>query len=242
MTTTRTLALACAVWLVSSATAAAQSALPGRIFVTFNVGAQTGQFNASTTFTSDVFQESATVVVDRTVKAGTMYDGALGVMLGSRFGVAGNFSYWKQAGDGLADATIPHPIFYDRSRQLEGTVTGLRHEETWIAVLGTYRLPATPAMDILLMGGPAVVKVIHELPTSATVSETAAGPDIRLSLVAEERTLWGYHVGADVRYWLTRNFGVGGFARMTGASGNIGDDAKLDLGGFSVGGGLRVRF
>ncbi len=234
--------LATAVSLATAAPAAAQSAEPDRFFVSFNVGAQSGEISASTTFASDVFQESAAVLVNRKVKSGAIYDGLLGVMLGTRLGVAGNMSHWRVTSDGNAEATVPHPVFYDRGRTLAGSVPGLRHEETWIAVLGTWRLPINPAIDVMIMGGPAVAKVIHELPVSATVSETSAGPDIRLSLIAEERTLWGYHVGADVRYRLMRHIGVGGFARMTGARGNIGDTAKLDLGGFTMGGGLRVSF
>jgi hypothetical protein len=234
--------LASAVCVAFAATAGAQTGDAARVLINFNLAAQSGSMSSATTFTSDVFQESATVVMDQTVKSGIIYDGLAGFMLGSRFGIAANLSYWKKASDGDSEANVPHPVFYDRTRTLEGSVTGLRHEETWIAMLGAWRLPVSPAVDVMILGGPALAMVVHEIPTAATVTETSAGPDVRLSLAAQEKSLWGYHVGADVSYRLTRHVGFGGFARMTGASGHLGDGAKLDLGGFLVGGGLRLTF
>jgi hypothetical protein len=36
--------------------------------------------------------------------------------------------------------------------------------------------------------------------------------------------------------------GVGGFARVSGAKGKIVGDNELSVGGFQIGGGVRIRF
>jgi hypothetical protein len=227
---------------LGAATASAQGVQTDRLFVNFNVAVQAGGHDANTTFTSVVFQEDSTVSVNRTIKSGPMYDFAAGMRLTGRIGLAATVTTWKKASDGVAEASIPHPIFYDQPRIISGSVAGMQHQETWVGVLGTWLMPLTGKFDLMLMGGPAVAFVVHEVPTSVNVSETSAGPEIRVTLVTENKQLWGYQVGGDVRYHLTSRLGVGGFARMSGATGHIRDVARLELGGFEAGGGVRVRF
>jgi hypothetical protein len=230
------------VFALVASTASAQGVQTDHLFVNVNVAAQAGSHPSDTTFTSTVFQEDATVAVNRTIKSGPIYDFAAGLRIRGRIGVAGSVTTWKKASDATAEASIPHPIFYDQPRMISGSVTGLQHQETWVGVLGTWLMPINRKMDLMVLAGPAVAFIVHEVPTSVSVSETSAGPDIRVTLVTEDKQLWGYQAGADVRYHLTSMIGVGGFVRMSGASGHIGDVAKLELGGFEAGGGVRLRF
>ena len=239
----RSLACAGIALLIGAASVSAQTADAGRFFVNVNLAIQTGEYGAATNFTSDTFQETSTISVSRTIKSGPIFDVTAGLLsLKGAFGIAGNVLTWKRSDDGEALATVPHPIFYDQPRQVSGAVTAMRHEETWVSMLATWRRPLTPKMDLMIMGGPALALVLHELPTEASVSESSLGPDVHLTLVTEEKQLWGYQVGGDIRYELTKMIGVGGFARVTGASGHIRDVATLELGGFSAGGGVRLRF
>jgi hypothetical protein len=241
----RLLALAGAFSLtfIGATAAAAQTTDPGRWFVNVNLAIQTGDYGAATNFTGDTFQETATISISQTIKSGPIFDVTAGlVSLKGPFGLAANMLTWKRSDDGIAEATVPHPIFYDQSREVSGTLTAMRHEETWVTALATWRKPLSQKVDLMLMGGPALAFVLHEVPTEASVTETSAGPDVHVTLVTEEKQLWGYQVGGDIRYALTKMIGVGGFARVTGASGHIRDVATLELGGFSAGGGVRLRF
>lgn len=229
--------------LIGATSASAQTLPPAKLFVNVNVAVQTGEFGAATNFTSDTFQETATIAVSRKIKSGPIFDMTAGLLsIKGPIGLAANVLTWKRDSDGLAEATVPHPIFYDQPREVSGTLTAMKHQETWLGILATWRRPLTPKIDLMILAGPAVAFVVHEVPTSATVSESSLGPDVHLTLVTEEKQLWGYEVGGDIRYALTNMIGVGGFARVTGARGHIRDVATLELGGFSAGGGVRLRF
>jgi hypothetical protein len=227
--------------LVSTTPALAQTVAP-RLTIGVNVAAQTGDFPAESTFVAEVFQEPATIAITRRVKSGLILDALAGWRLTDRLGVAANLSHWTRADDATAQASIPHPIFFDQPRTFTGAVPALAHEETWLALLATFRHPLTPRIDLVAQAGPAVAFAIHEVPTTAEVTETGAGPDVRLTLVRQDKELWGYHVGADVQYRLTPRLGVGGFARFVAARGNIGGLVRLELGGFNAGGGVRLWF
>ena len=125
---------------------------------------------------------------------------------------------------------------------VSGMLTAMKHQETWLGILATWRRPLTPKVDLMLLAGPAVAFVVHEVPTAAMITESSLGPDVHLTLVTEDKQLWGYEVGGDIRYALTEMIGVGGFARVTGARGHIRDVASLEVGGFAAGGGVRLRF
>jgi hypothetical protein len=58
-----------------------------------------------------------------------------------------------------------------------------------------------------------------------------------------KKTTVGINLGVDVTYLVTKRFGVGGLARYTWGSADLDGAAdKLTVGGFQIGGGLRVRF
>ena len=152
----RSLACAGIALLVGAASVSAQTADAGRFFVNVNLAIQTGEYGAATNFTSDTFQETSTISVSRTIKSGPIFDVTAGLLsLKGAFGIAGNVLTWKRSDDGEALATVPHPIFYDQPRQVSGAVTAMRHEETWVSMLATWRRPLTPKMDLMIMGGPA---------------------------------------------------------------------------------------
>ena len=58
----------------------------------------------------------------------------------------------------------------------------------------------------------------------------------------EEDTGVGVNIGIDGTYLFTRNFGAGVFMRYAGAKVDRTTVDGLSVGGFQVGGGVRVRF
>lgn len=144
--------------------------------------------------------------------------------------------------DGTLTASLPDPIFYDRAQALSGSITALQHRETWMAVLLAYQLPAIASgkLGVMVLAGPAVARVKHEVLTDVAV-DTGSG-QVSASLSTISRDLLGFQVGADVTYFLLRNLGAGGYVRYSGAKGNLGPTLKTELGGVQYGAGLRVRF
>ncbi len=97
-------------------------------------------------------------------------------------------------------------------------------------------------VQVRLYGGPTYFSVSQDLinstPDGATTASTSA---------------WGYHVGGDFGYFFTKNVGLGGGVRYSGATVTFPDTAKnwygtgehtqdLSVGGPSLAFGLRVRF
>jgi hypothetical protein len=211
-------------------------------FVSVNLGGQTGSQELTKQFKFLYFEEEATVDVTRRVKGGFLVDLTGGVAITGNWGAGISFSRRSADSDGAFTGSIPDLDFFEAPRSVSGSVPGLKHRETWFAFLGIYLLPVTDKIDVMILGGPAVVKTTHEIVTSVAVSEGSAGPELSFGRESRGKSFWGIQVGVDGRYMLTNRFDVGGFLRYSGASGNLTDDVKLELGGFQVGGGLRVRF
>jgi hypothetical protein len=71
--------------------------------------------------------------------------------------------------------------------------------------------------------------------------------------VTASTSAWGYHVGGDIGYFVTKHIGLGGGVRYAGATVTIPDTARVRfsgekptqdvrVGGPSLAFGLRVRF
>jgi hypothetical protein len=104
-------------------------------------------------------------------------------------------------------------------------------------------MPVTDKIDVGYQFGPTIFLVSQDIPGVPTISEP--GPTISsLPLESSDKTTVGIHFGVDVTYMVNPRFGVGGIARYTWGSADLDetDDESLTLGGFQIGGGLRVRF
>ena len=240
----RIVAVVCGVvlMLAASVDASAQMQWNDVVFINVNGGVQTGTKTFDTTFASTVYEEAFTVDTTQELKGGGLFDITGGGKIRGNFGAALSFTARSSKSDATAVASVPDPIFFDQFRTVTSTIADLEHSEKWVGILGVWFVPVGEKLDLMLMGGPAVASVTHETPTTATVTETGGAPTVTLGIESLSKSFWGYHIGADLRYMITTNLGVGGFARFNGASGNRTDDNELSLGGFQIGGGLRIRF
>lgn len=81
----------------------------------------------------------------------------------------------------------------------------------------------------------------QDLPGALNISEP--GPTVTVDVTQISKTTVGLNVGVDVTYLVTKKIGVGGLARYTRGSADLdGATEKLTVGGFQIGGGLRIRF
>jgi len=220
-----------------------------RVFVnvSFGVTPEKTQNISQADSTFSIYQETATIgySTPHTVTSGGMLtDLTIGVRAKNHLGVA--FSYWtapSTTADATLTASIPDPVFFDKPRSVSSTVTGLEHKERWMAVLAVYQIPVNEKFDIMLLAGPAIVSVDQDVSSFTTPpTEGPSGPQIPMTRTTLSKTVWTYRVGADARYMFTKNVGAGVFLGVSTAKANLQPDLSLELGGFQVAGGLRVRF
>ncbi len=237
-------AIALSVFLLTAGTAFGQGLgwTEGRVFGGINGGVQTGSArNEATSFSFALYGETATVDVARSVKSGPFFDATAGGRVLGNLGVAGTLFYRQASSDGAVTASIPHPIFFDQSRAVTATLSKMTHTELWSAVQAVYLLRLDDKAGVILSVGPTVVSVKHQIASSASVAEGPSAPAVTVTTDDLSKMVWGYMVGADLRYMVAKNFGVGVFARYAGATANMNPQVHLKLGGFQVGAGIRVQ-
>jgi hypothetical protein len=240
---TKRIVCACGVILLTGSAAFAQALQPpnGRVFVNGSIGAQFSPARHETTaFSFSLYDEPATVNVERSVKGGLLGDITAGGRVLGKLGVAGSIFYRSAPGDGAVTSSIPDPVFFDRPRSVNATLVDMTHTELWSAVQGTYFMKLDDHMDLLLMVGPTVVSVKHQVADTATVTEGVSSATVTVGTTDLSKLVWGYTVAADLRYMIRKNLGFGAFVRYSGATANMNDAVRLKLGGFQVGAGVRL--
>ena len=219
-----------------------------RVFLNVSFGATLSTADVKTEFPFSLYEEPGLVTVDRSVTSKALFDITGGYRINESLGVGVSFFTRSSTSDGSITASVPDPVAFDSPRSVTATLPDMAHSEKWFAVLLAYFVPVGEKMDLMILAGPAVAKLTHDLATSATISEGATGPQVAVGVTTIARSYVGFQIGADVQYFLmqgsgaVKSVGVGGFFRYSRAKANLTDDVKLTLGGAQVGGGLRLRF
>jgi Outer membrane protein beta-barrel domain len=236
--------LVCAALCAAFAPAAAQAQTTwtDQGFVNVSAGIQAGSSTLATATTFDIYSEAGTIQTSQEIEGGAVFDISAGYKIRRNFALGVAYSRSSSGTDALLTASVPDPLFFDRPRPVSASVDDLNHTENAFHLMAVWVMPVTEAIDVAFSAGPTIFNVSQELPGSLTVSEpgpTVAGVDV----ISESETAVGINLGVDVTYMLTPRFGVGGLARYTLGSVDFeGADDSITLGGFQIGGGLRVRF
>jgi hypothetical protein len=225
---------------------AAQS-LP-RFSVAVNGGYQPSTTTFDDRFTFDLNRETATTDVSYPVEAGALFDAGVGVRLWKGVGIGAAVSRFSVDGTVDASATLPHPLFFQRNREVSGESGGLERSETAVHIQALYQLPLSGRLQVVLSGGPSIVDIKQSLVTGVNYTEefpydtaTFVGVDSRQIA----GTAPGFNVGADLRWLFSRSVGVGGLVRFTRATVDLTVDNRtiqVDAGGAQVAAGLRLAF
>lgn len=240
---TKRVCLTVGVLLLSSSAAFGQALKPGdgRIFAAASIGAQFSPAREETTaFSFSIYEEPATVEVKRSVKGGLLGELTAGGRVIGNLGVSGSIFFRSASSDGAVTASIPDPAFFDRPRAVSTTVTGMTHKEVWSAVQASYFARLDDRMFVVLMAGPTVVSVSHQVANSAAVAESGNFATVTVGTTTLTKLVFGYTMAVDGRYMVTKNIGFGGFIRYSGATANLNDAVKLKLGGLQIGAGVRM--
>jgi hypothetical protein len=243
---TRILALASACVLAIATAAAAQSPAP-RVFIGINGGVQPSIADATGRLEFEENAETANATIDYPTSGGPAFEGSIGVRLWKQIGVGVAVSRFTADGDADVTASIPHPFFFNRPREISGTQSVSR-AETGVHIQVMFIVPTSNRLQVILFGGPSRIEAEQDVVTGVRYDEefpfdtaTFRSADTR-SFKASEI---GFHAGADVAFMFTRNLGVGALVRFSRASVDLGpDDSRVstDVGGVQAGGGLRISF
>ena len=236
--------------LVLGSSVRAQSTTPAaRGFVSVNGAYQATTNDFSETISSTFNVETREDRRDYSAAAGPLFGVHGGVFVWQRLAVAGGFSRFSHADDVAIAASLPHPFFFNRDRQLSGLGTDFTREEIAIDIQAVWVVPASDTIDIAVFGGPTFFTVKQDLVTGLTIEDRFPfdAPSLQAVQKGEQsESAVGFNVGADVAVYFTSHVGVGGLVRFSRAAvdflSEAGSTLSVDAGGISVGGGLRLRF
>jgi hypothetical protein len=211
-------------------------------YVTVNGGVQTGSDTLDTSSTFPLYDETATVTSSQKVKGGGFFDvGGAYRVWGKNLLAGVSFSHTASDADVSVTGSIPDPIFFDRPRAVSPTVSGAKHSEDALHIDAIWMIPVANKLDVGVFAGPTIFWVTQDAIGTPTVTEP--GPIVNAPLSEIKKTSGGFNAGVDVQYVVYKKWAVGGLARYTWGSATItGATEKLKLGGFQIGGGLRMRF
>ncbi len=211
-------------------------------FVNVTGGFQAGSHTLTTSTPFQLYDEDGTVDSTQKVKGGGFFDISGGYKVWRNLAVGLGFTHSGSSSDAAVTARVPDPLVFDNLRSVTASASDLKHSENVLHFVGTWMVPITNKIDVGVSAGPSIFNVKQDLPSAVTVSEP--GPTLSSVVVNDPtKTSVGINLGVDVTYLVTKRFGVGGLARYTWGSADFdGTGDSLTLGGFQIGGGLRVRF
>lgn len=220
----------------------AQAPAP-RAIVSANVSYLAASHTFDDTRTFELYQETARFTADYDVEARTGMD--IGAYVRLWRGLAAGVAYtaFKDERDIAISGTLPHPLIFQHDRSIEGTAPGSR-EENAIHLSAAFVVPLRGKLQAVIFGGPSFFTVKQSVVTDVDWDESYPYDTATFrsaTVETEEESKTGFHVGADVGYYFTKTFGVGGIVRFSSTKVDF-SLGEVDAGGAMVGGGVRIRF
>ena len=247
---TRPIASLIPLLLVSCGSPLGGQAPTPRVSVAMQGGYQPTTSRFEDSFTVTRYEETGSTRVEYPIGPAFLFEGGAGVRLWRGLG-AGLVvvSRVGRAGTASTRSSIPHPLYLDAPREVEGEADAVQRDETGLHIQVRYEPPRRGPLRIVLSGGPSVLRVRQTLVTEARVREeypydTAEFGGVNTREV--EGRASGFHVGADLGWMFTGHFGLGGTLRLTRAAIDLDADHErripADAGGVHIGAGIRLTF
>lgn len=209
-------------------------------FVNLNIGVQSQSRSIATSDTFTLYGEPATLTTSQTIGKGPIADISGGYRVWRSLSIGVGFSSFSKNSTSSVVASIPDPLFFDQSKTVNASATGLEHTERAIHVQAVWFVPITEKIDVALSVGPSFIRVGQQLVSSVTVP--TGTQNVSVVVGNEQGTAKGANVGIDGTYLVTRNFGAGIFFRYAGGSIDLPSAPGVKVGGFQAGLGARIRF
>ena len=142
------------------------------LFINANGGYQATTTDFTDTVDFTLYAEDGGFTALYQVAAGPLFDVSGGVMLARHVAIGIGVSRFRTRDDAAVTALLPHPLFFDRDRNVSGTASSLTREEIALDVQAIWILPITRHFDLSLFGGPTFFTVKQDLVTSVSNTET----------------------------------------------------------------------
>lgn len=221
----------------------------GSARISINAGQQATSTSFQQTASFQDFLEQATVTADHQIDAAIFYDVGVTAQVAGGFAAGVAVSFFSQDDAVNVQAALPHPFFFNQTRTVSGTPTGLERSETGVHVLLGWLVPATDRVEIMLTGGPSFFQAEQDVIDRVNYTHAYPYDEAQFSGVATTRlseSAVGFNAGADVAFKFSRNVGVGLLIRYSrgtvDSSLASGTPVSFDVGGLHAGGGLRIIF
>jgi hypothetical protein len=219
-------------------------------FVTVDLGLQSGDGDTTQTGSFTAYEETGRFEAVQSHSGGFI------------FSLGGIARVWQMLGVGLAYTRMsdtqestttvfaPHPLVFNQPRSASATQDNLEHTENALHVQIAALFSYNEQIEFAVTGGPTFFSVSHDFVTGAGFVETGA-PFTTISVsdvtaIESDATVAGFNIGADVAYYVADQVGVGAFMRYSAATADLdagdGTEREVDVGGFQIGAGVRVRF
>jgi hypothetical protein len=221
-------------------------------FVGVSLGAQAQSRDFTVVSAPTIYNEPGLLTTEHDVGGGFLFDLTGGLRIWNNFGAALSYSRFSDSHAPTVVAQVPHPLFFNRPRTATATAEELTHTESILHFQALWMLPVSDKIELAFMTGPSIFEVSQELLTGDLSSQVVEGPGSTsvtlqpLPGVKETSTSAGFTIGVDATYLVTPEWGAGAFIRYSGASVDLpivgGATVDLDVGGFQIGFGGRMRF
>lgn len=243
--------------------AQAQSLLDQRFLVTANLGIQAQSTPRTDIVNFKYGEELGEIRSSQTLGPYVSFD------------VGGSMRVWKQIGIGMSrahaqgtatamiEADVPHPMFYEWTRNARTSKAGLTHREVGYHIYGQLLLPISSSTLVTVSGGPSYFNASQELVAKVEPIERNPPWFETVQIVSSDidkvtTGAWGYNAGFDLTYYRNnflgnmglsgrRRIGFGVDMRYSWAKPPIKLRGQLQERGLQVGvvrvtGGIRIRF
>jgi hypothetical protein len=219
-----------------------------RLILNSALGPTTRSFSQKLTYTE--FVETATVKAQYETKSAFSPDVGAQVQVFRKLGVVVAFTLARRDEKGSFSASLPHPLYLDRARSLQGDLSGYRYQERAVhfdLAFGT----ASGPIDYALFAGVSAFWVEADLVDRVRYDQTYPYDSVTLREVpprAVKNNPTGFNVGGrlDYRFGRSRRFGLGVQLRFSVATARLetpdSSTVKVDAGGLLAGIGTRLYF
>jgi hypothetical protein len=210
------------------------------LFIDVNGGYQAASHDINVSASPIIYDEPAQIATTEKVKGGGLFDIAVGYRVWRDLAISLGFTSTSSSSDAQTTATIPNPIFFDQPVTRNLTASGLKHKERTINLDVVWTWPISGNQDAAVSLGPSFIRVTQDV--VANVSVPAGTQDATALVETQSKTAVGFNIGGDYTYLFNHNVGIGAMARFVIGKADLTSVPSLTVGGFQIGGGVRLRF
>lgn len=225
--------------------AASAGAGEARIFLNGLYNVSSLKYSDSRTFTE--FIEQGTLDTKYEAKAAFGFEGGLQYNFIKHLGLAASFASVTRDASGSYSASLPHPLYLDRPREVAGEAASLEYKESVVHsdVVVSGR---SGSLRFGVFAGASFFNVKADLLERVQYSQTYPYDTVTVTgtpLQKAEDSPIGWNAGASVDYALGAHFGLGVQGRFSRAKAELAagqGTVKVDVGGLDVAFGVRIYF